>query len=92
MYELPSFGYHYFEGVALDKAVVIAVGSSGVRLHDAADADRAVVAEYDFDNVESFTCPSEVGGVLIIAGGVRGTGRIWILFAYWASISIAVAA
>lgn len=62
MYEVPSFGRAYFEATAIDHAVVVGIGGAGIRFLDASDPDRAILGEYDFEAIESFTCPSEVRG------------------------------
>lgn len=65
MYELPGFGYHYFDGFALGRPALIAIGASGVRLHDAEDLQRnTILGEYGFKEMESFACTAEVRAIV----------------------------
>lgn len=72
MYKLPSFGYTYFEGFAFEKPVLIAIGATGLRLLDAMDAARPVLADCSFDDMESFTAPGEVSLMCQTLGGPDG--------------------
>lgn len=60
MYEVPSFGRAYFDGEMPGKSVVVGIGAAGVRLLDASDGDRPILAEYSFDIIASFVCSDGV--------------------------------
>lgn len=84
MYEVPSFGRAYFEAKAIQKSVVIGIGVDGVQVLDAKDPNRAILAEYAYDVIESMTCPEEViflcaGVCLFVCEGRAGRGGalIW---------------
>ncbi|CAM9657346.1 unnamed protein product [Pylaiella littoralis] len=66
MYEVPSFGRAYFDGEMPGKSVVVGIGAAGVRLLDASDGDRPILAEYSFDIIASFVCSDGVTAVMTL--------------------------
>lgn len=61
MYEIPSFGKHYFEAEALGTNALIVVGPQGLRVYDFEDVQQQVVlGQYGYNEMESFTCNEEV--------------------------------
>lgn len=62
MYEIPCFGHHFFHGEALGVQAVIAIGSIGIKIYHEEDIMRETeIGKYGYNEIESFTCNSEVG-------------------------------
>lgn len=80
MYEIPSFGRHYFVAIAMDTTVAVGIGADGVQFLDATDPDRNLLGQYPFSDIDSFVIVSEVtvfGGMRVGASPREKLDRLW---------------